>query len=160
MKTALVYMTIAITYLLISCEKSDESNGVTFTRVLGDTYPNYKLDGNIVNYDEIIGYDSTKHIFLIADEAGDRIRKVNYPVTPTPFAIAVDDELIYIANFIPGYSSMSCDDCITVEPYSYDNKYRIELGYPGSDYYTGPDPRNDYRIISRLKNDKKLIEIE
>jgi hypothetical protein len=87
MKTALVYMTIAITYLLISCEKSDELNGVTFTKVIGDTYQNYKLDGNIVNYDDIIGY-------------------------------------------------------------------------PGSDYYTGHDPRNDYRIISRLKNDKKLIEIE
>ena len=49
---------------------------------------------------------------------------------------------------------------VCVEPYSYDNGYRFNLGYPGPDYYTGDDPRNDHRIIERLFLDKKLIEIE
>jgi hypothetical protein len=113
-----------------------------------------------VEYKEILGYDSTKHIFLLSDEAGKRIRDQIYPVSPTPFAIAVLDEIIYVANFIPGYSSMSCNRCITIEPYSYNNQYSVSLGYPSSNYYTGVDPRNDSRIIAQFKKDKKLITIK
>ena len=161
MRIKLIIIILILT-LLISCEKENPSvdlNRVTFTNVLADTYPDYKLDSNIVNYNEIIGYDSSKHTFLIKNEAGERIRNVLYPVSPTPFAIAVEREIIYIANFIPGYSSRSCRDCITVEPYSYDNKYRINLGYP-SENNSGTDPRNDNRIISKLNEDNKLIIIE
>jgi hypothetical protein len=159
----LILVIVTLVCFSLSCEKYDslyDLNGVTFTKILAETYPEYKLDGNIVNYNEIFGYDSTKHIFLLSDNAGERIRKENYPVSPTRFAVAVNGELIYIANFIPGYSSASCFDCITVEPYSYDNKYRVLLGYPTSDFFSGIYPRNDTRIISRLKKDKKLFDID
>lgn len=149
-------------YSSSGCERNvslDESDGVTFTRIESVTGGNHKLDGNIVSYNEIEGYDSAKCIFLLSATAGERIRSKDYPVTPTQFAIALDGEPIYIANFIPGYSSLSCDDCITIEPYSYDNKFRIMLGYPGSGSFPGKDPRNDKRIIQRLKKDHKLIEI-
>jgi hypothetical protein len=161
MKNILVFAVLVLVVFSPSCEKnesSNNSNGVTFTRTA--TEMNIILDENIVSYNEILGYDSTNYIFLLSAKAGARIRKENYPVTPTRFAVSVDGELIYIANFIPGYSSMSCIDCISLEPYSYDNKYRMVLGYPSSDLFSGIDLRNDSRIISRLQRDNKLVKIE
>lgn len=161
MKNVLILTAVAFIFFTSGCKKnlSGDLVGVTFTYISAKTYPFYKLGGSIVNYNEILAYDSAKHIFLLSDIAGKRIRKEKYPVSPLPFAIAVDGELIYIANFIPGYSSMSCSDCITIEPYSYDNKYRVELGYPGPGYFKGIDPRNDNKIISRFKKDNKLLAI-
>lgn len=162
MKNSISIIAIILCFLLVSCERNEsakDSDGVTFTKIISETDGNYELDGNIVSYNEIEGYDSTKHIFLLTSKAGERIRSINYPVSPTRFAVAVDGELIYIANFIPGYSSMSCDECIAIEPYSYDNKYWVKLGYPGSNHFSGTDPRNDKRVIQRLKRDNKLIKI-
>lgn len=159
MKKALILATFILAFFSICCEKDKpkpDLSGVTFTSVKS-IKPPYKLINNIVEYKEILGYDSTEYVFILSEEAGERIRKVQYPVSPTPFAIALDGEVIYIANFIPGYSSMSCETCITMEPYSADNKFRMVLGYPGSDYFTGPDPRNDTRLITRFNNDSKLI---
>ena len=149
-------------YCSAGCKRNvsvNESDGVAFTGIESVTGGKYHLDGNIVSYNEIEGYDSANCIFLLSSTAGERIRSKNYPLTPTPFAITVDGESVYIANFIPGYSSLSCEDCITIEPYSYDNKFRIMLGYPGSGSFPGEDPRNDKRIIQRLKKDHKLTEI-
>lgn len=160
---SLVFATFLV--FTISCDNersstipdaSDDPSGITFSGVSG-VYPDYELDGNIVSYDEILGYDSTECIFLLRDVAGDRIREKEYPVSPTWFVVALDGEKIYIAGFIPGYSSLSCADCIAVEPFSYNNRYRMTLGYPGGGYFSGTDPRNDARIISRLKADNKLI---
>ncbi len=155
---------LAIVAITISngCEKDDLRNtsGVTFTEITNYYSSSINFGNNLVEYNEILGYDSSKHVFSITNDAGERIRKQDYPTTPTPFAIVVDGELIYIANFIPGYSSASCYECISVEPYSYSNKYRVELGYPSSSFYTGSDPRNDFRIISRFEKDKKLIYID
>jgi len=160
--------TLALVCFFTSCEKHSitneknnpaiDLNGLTFSNIK-NLYIPYNIVSNIVDYNEIIGYDSTNYTFLISDAAGKRIRSKNYPVSAIAFAIAVDGEVIYIVNFIPGYSSMAYFDCITTEPFSYDNKYMIKLGYPSSTYYTGIDPRNDRRIISRLKIDNKLINI-
>jgi hypothetical protein len=142
-----------------SCKKENSNpdlNGVTFSKV-NSIIPPYEFISNIADYKDITKYDSTEHIFILSDVAKERIGKLEYPVTPTPFAIALDGKVIYIANFIPGYSSISCETCITIEPYSADNKFMVNLGYPGSDYFIGPDPRNDPKLIARLIIDNKLI---
>lgn len=146
----------------LGCERNEilsGNAGVTFSNIVEEGGGNYRLDGNIVNYSEIEGYDSATCVFLLSEAAGKKIRDKKYPVSPTHFAIAENGEIIYIANFIPGYSSISCEECISVEPYSYDNKYSIRLGYPGSYSFPGADPRNDKRIIQIWKRDKKLMEI-
>jgi hypothetical protein len=158
MKNSITLVALILCCFSISCKKENsnpELNGVTFSKIKSITPP-YELVGNIVDYSDIIKYDSTDHIFILSDIAKERINKVEYPVTPTPFAIALDGNVIYIANFIPGYSSMSCETCITIEPYSADNQFMVNLGYPGSDYFTGPDPRNDSRLITRFVTDNKL----
>ena len=158
MKNALTLITFILYCFSTNCIKENPSpdlNGVTFSKIQSITPP-YVLTANIVEYKDIVEYDSTEHIFILSDQAKDRISKVKYPVTPTPFAVALDGEVIYIANFIPGYSSMSCESCITIEPYSVDNKFMVNLGYPGSFFFSGPDPRNDSRLITRFKTDNKL----
>lgn len=160
MKTKIL-ISIFLAVLFIACEKNEEMSnlkGLTFTLFQEPgMHSSLELDGNIVNYNEILGYDSTIHTFLLNDKARERILK--YPTSS--FAVAIDGMIIYIANFIPGYSSTSCEQCIRIEPYSADNKYPVELGYPGgTNLFTGVDSRNDERIIEYLKPDNKLINIE
>ena len=158
----ILILAIAAVFISFSCEKNNDEfgEGVTFTEIVDDSTNPLTLGDHLVDYAEIIGYDSSMHMFSLTDEAGERIRSQHYPVTPTPFAVAVDGELIYIAHFVPGYSSIAFYEGIRVDPFSYNNKYVMELGYPTSDLYSGTDPRNDDRIISRLEKDDKLIEGE
>ncbi len=158
MKNSITLITLILFCFSNSCKKENtnpELNGVTFSKIKSINPP-YELVSNIVDYKDIIKYDSTEHIFILSEIAKERIKNVKYPVTPTPFAIALDGKVIYIANFIPGYSSMSCETCITIEPYSADNEFMVNLGYPGSFYFSDSDPRNDSRLINRFKTDNKL----
>ena len=160
MKKVIILVIISLTYLFIGCGKElpeddnqtpeTDLNGVTWSNIYSITPP-FTIKSNIVNYEEILGYDSLNYTFLLTDEAGKRIRSIIYPVSPISFGIAIDGEVIYVAYFIPGYSSMSCHQCITIEPYSYNNKYKVYLGYPPlSEYYTGIDPRNDKKLYLDL----------
>ena len=155
-----ILLIIFFAVFFTDCEKKEETSdfkGLTFTLFQeSGMHSSLRLGENIVNYCEIIGYDSIIHTFFLNDRARERILK--YPTSS--FAVAVDGTIIYIANFIPGYSSTSCEQCIRIDPYSVDNKYRVELGYPESNLYTGDDPRNDERIIKLLKQDNKLINID
>jgi hypothetical protein len=163
MKNVKPFILISIVLALNNCEKEPSKQnlkGITFNHIILDGQSSYKILDNIITYDEIISYDSSDHIFLLKNEAGERIRDEKYPATPTPFAVSVDGEVIYIANFIPGYSSLSCWECISVEPYSYDNKFKVQVGYPATYYFTGDDPRNNTKIINKLLADKKLRSIE
>lgn len=161
MKNKLILVLIlAFVVLLTNCEEDDQNNlkGVNFTLFSepGMQSSITLSNTNIVNYDEILGYDSTLHVFLLNDKAKERI--LNY--STSSFAVAVDGTVVYMASFIPGYSSISCFECIRIEPFSADNKYAVELGYPGGDGFTGVDNRNDERIIEVLKRDNKLISID
>lgn len=110
---------ILLASLSISCEKkpkTPEYNNLTFTlyREPGFT----SLGENFVTYNEIIGYDSSTHVFLLTENTKARIQD-----TPNrAFAVAVDGVQIYKVNLIPGYTSASCNQCIRMEPFSLNNK--------------------------------------
>ncbi len=155
--------TLLLFYLFLfpNCEKHEgvpSYNGLTFTSFQeSGLSSSIKLGENFVNYNEVMGYDSTKYIFLLNDRAKERILKNS----TSSFVVTVDGLQIYIAVFIPGYSSISCFECVRIEPFSHNNKYLVELGYPGdTSLFTGVDLRNDERIIACLKRDNKLIEID
>lgn len=152
-----MFLLLALTVVLTSCEKEEVSSlkGLTFTLLEEPSFhSSIKLSNiNIVNYNEIIGYDSTQHIFFLDDKATKRI--LDYRTSS--FAVAVDGIVVYIASFIPGYTSRSCDDCIRIEPYSLNNKFQVELGYPSGIEFLNEDPRNNEKILHILKSDGKLI---
>lgn len=155
-----IALLIVLGAFLANCRKDDEDsqNGLTFTlldRAEDGSYVKLTKK-NIVNNNEIIGYDSLQHIFWLNDEAKERILEYKTCL----FAVAVDGAIVYFASFIPGYISQSCDTCIRIEPFSLNNKYRVELGYPGGIEFPNDDPRNEERIIYALKRDGKLMYIE
>lgn len=162
-----ILLILSISCIILSCESEKpedlptfDFDGVTFANGDASNINDYILDSVIISYVEIIGYDSTKHQFLFKDEVGERMRSIIFPGIPKPFAIAVDKEVIYIAYFIPAYSSSSRNVCFMVDPYTFNNKYRIELGYFDPDLKDCEDLRNDVRIIERFTEDNKLIEID
>lgn len=137
-----------------------ELSGVTWAHINATDSGNVFIDSVIVRYDEILGYDSALHTYLIDQIAGERIRSLLYPTSGSRFVIAVDSIVIYSALFFPAYSSSVVPTgTIAVEPFSGSNRYRFELGYPAPDLYWEDDPRNDSRIISRFKEDNKLMDL-
>lgn len=160
MKSKIHLILLIILTVFYSCSKDELGNleGLTFTIVSdNDSQSSFSLSStNIVNDSEIMGYDTLTHTFLFDDKAKNRILDFK----TSGFAVAVGGEIIYFAQFIPGYSSQSCETCIRIEPYSLNNTYRVELGYPGGVQFPEHDPRNHYRIIGILKKDNRLITID
>ena len=158
MKTRTLFTLVVLLVGMMSCQKddkSDTSTGIHF-------YKNEKISDVIVSYDEIVGYDSTRYIFQVTPTAFNRLNKEISPGYPDPhfaFGVALNQQLIYSAKYVPGYYSSSQHDIITfllVEP---DLVY-LTLGYPSSpSLFTGEDLRNDLRLMTQLEKDHKLIEI-
>lgn len=169
------YLIIGLLLLFFSCDKEDNlqpfGKSIDFY-VLSEyqTIENsFKIidstaklsDYNIIGYSDIISYSSKTYTFTVNNSISDRLNDFeNNSIHGTPFALTVDNEIIYTGYFWAGYSSMSCD-WITIDPldYSGNHELTVQLGYPGlmqGDYI--PDNRNDSRIINTLKHDNKLIE--
>lgn len=114
----------------------------------------------IVNYSDIIEYDSTKFIFRIKESSWKRLQSKIAPVYPDPhfdFSVTLDKQIIYTTHFIPGYYSTYFDD-ITFS-LSEPDLVNIKLGYPSQEFFTGEDLRNDLRLLTQLESDNKIIEI-
>jgi hypothetical protein len=110
----------------------------------------------IINYQNIVFYDSTAHFFKIDSLKAVEFNHKAWPTQGTAFALTIDRTIIYSGYFIPGYSS-SGSDWISIDPLSINGKIRVTLGYPGDQQkLLNIDPRNDERIISFLKADNKL----
>jgi hypothetical protein len=155
MKTQILLLLFV--FIIVTCCKKDESVDIGL----------YFCDKNnvseiIVKYNEILGYDSINYTFHVTESAWKRINSKITPSYPDPhfgFGVTMNSQIIYSAQNVPGYYSMSNFNIITfmlLEP----NLIYIGLGYPSSDHFTGIDYRNDSRIITQLKKDNKLIVIK
>jgi len=112
----------------------------------------------LIGYSEIVSYDPESYTFELSDNAVKKIKNMELSVHGIPFAIKVDNILIYTGYFWPSYSSASCD-WVTINPVrTYgSNQLIVELGYPGHNEGDNiPDKRNDKRIIDTFKQDHKL----
>ena len=151
----LIYLLICIT----SCKKDTTinlNNGITFSRI------DNKLE-TIVNYVEIIGYDSTQYVFRVNESAWKRLENEILPGYPDPhfgFGVVLNNDLIYRVAYIQPYYSMIYDEVITFSLKQPD-MICMELGYPASpNHFRGEDLRNNLKLINLLKKDNKLIEIK
>ncbi len=160
MKSQILIILLAFFIGMTSCKKDELDNvynGINF-------YNDEQFSEIMVKYDEIVGYDSAQYVFQLNDSAWERLAKEVAPVVPDPhfsILVALNNQIIYAAAYIQPYSSFARRDIITFrvkEPHYV----LIELGYPPvpKSEFTGIDLRNDQRLIERLKEDNKLIEIE
>ena len=161
MKTNLLLLIATCLLLFAACDEEKETPNFdkmtifTFEASLSSiTQPESEI---IVNYDEIIGYDPALYTFVFDDNAKTRIENNS----GSTVAIGIDGEVIYVIKLTPSTSSFSYTDYLRIDPYSLNNRFKVELGYPeGMAEFTGEDLRNHERLIEFLRNDNKLITLE
>jgi hypothetical protein len=113
---------------------------------------------------EILTYDLGSHVFdltVTRDELKTRVGQI--PMYGTPFVLAVDGARVLGGWFWVAISSVSCTRCITLEPdfpvdIAYESKIELEYGYPSTFERPSPDPRQDPRLIDRLREDGRLLD--
>jgi len=109
---------------------------------------------------DIQSYDSTTHTIELTPTAYQSIQELySLPVRVDglPFVVYATGEPIYAGAFWTPLSSLSYEGIVILQPMDPDStSIRIDLGYPGQDFYLGDDPRDDPRIIETLKANGKL----
>ena len=113
----------------------------------------------IISYDDIVSYDTTKHILdLVYSRDSLKARIGMIGVLGSPFLITLDSQKNYGGWFWTPFSSIAChwvvilpDDIFGLEI----NEIRIKLGYPTEEHFVGEDPRNNRQIFNRLVMDSK-----
>ena len=110
-----------------------------------------------LSLDDILSYDKSSHEMTLTDDAAERLRALDVPVSGRPFVIRVAGKPIYAAAFWTPISSMGFDGVIIMQPLHPDQQtVRLELGYPSATFYAGQDPRGDPRIMDALDRAGKL----
>ena len=169
----LILLTLAIfTILSVSCEKKKTiPEGGIHIYLLSNhesLSPLWEIDDStivleespIIGYEDILSYDATNHAFKISSSAQESFNGKESSIHSRPFVLVADKEYIYTGYFWASYSSAICP-WLTVDPIhaQYAGELRIELGYPWMmEDMSIPDRRNDVRILSILRHDRKLIE--
>ncbi|MEI6310282.1 MAG: hypothetical protein WCP58_11650 [bacterium] len=112
----------------------------------------------ILSNEDIVTYSQATHEIVLTASAAERIQSLQPPTSGLAFAVCVDGQPVYAGAFWPGYSSQSYDG-ITIDPILVTRErpvIQIQLGYPGSDFFKGEDPRSDPRVLEALQEDGKL----
>lgn len=162
-------LTPVLIFLIFSCKKINIGENGSVDLYLLDKYETLhqtcQIDEKTVktksspylSYSDFESYDNETYTFKLTSEATEKIKNLKPSVFGLPFAIKANDELIYTGYFWPSYSSASCS-WVTIDPVlMQDNQIKVQLGYPGQiEGEIIPDKRNDERIISIFKKDKKL----
>jgi len=170
MKTKLI-MTVLIGLLIISCDNSNDikiGNGLeiylTKTAYISNLQKDYSSmnldtvvlqDAPILKYKDISSYDTLTHKLTLAI-SHDSLKIGQASVYGRMFIVTIDKKPIYCGFKWPIISSIPCNWVFIEEPYDgLDNlkDNEIEISFQSKQY---TDPRNDKRIIDRLKKDGKL----
>lgn len=146
---------------IVKKDKNDEINiGITFLYYNSET----NTTSTLVDYDEIIGYDSTKYAYVLDEFAWENIKKdiveanlYTYPFSDFVINITLDDNLIYRAGYVLSLSSTLDFGKILFKLQEPDIIY-FQTD-PPIEMFEGDDLRNDSRLIEQLKKDNKLTEV-
>jgi hypothetical protein len=112
-------------------------------------------DQPLISLEDINTYSFDTHEISLVPSAETRLSAID--LAGKPFVITVGDEAIYAGEFMALYMSRSSDKVVILWP-PMENKatLKIQLGYPGPDFFSGEDPRGDPRIQESLSNAGKL----
>jgi len=161
-----------ITILSVSCEKKNTiQEGKINIYLLSDHEsldPLWEIDEStivpeespIIRYEDILSYDPKSHVFEISSSAQESLEGGESSFHSRPFVLVGNKEFIYTGYFWASYSSAICP-WLTIDPIHahYAGELTVRLGYPGlMEGMSIPDRRNDDRILSILRHDRKLIE--
>ncbi|RLD84709.1 MAG: hypothetical protein DRJ10_00435 [Bacteroidetes bacterium] len=185
MKNLIIFYLLFIFFLFVQCEKElqvrPDAEVEFFLIEEFDTRENsaaiientLKLGSEpLIEYSEIISYNSIEHSFIISDGVYERIfentRLVKFPTST--FAIVVENQIIYTGYFVSPLSSVIYDWLVISPDFNCDplyspikNKIVVDIGYPSGNLdvlrdWDIPDNRNDDRLIHIFKRDNKLVD--
>lgn len=111
----------------------------------------------VISLEDIVSYTWATHEICLTEAAFARIMALHVPVQGLPFVARVDCKQAYAGAFWTPISSMSFDGVTIMLPLgSQDPVIRVELGYPGSGFFTGDDPRFNFQVRKTLERAGKL----
>jgi hypothetical protein len=117
-------------------------------------------DQPLLTQEDLTWYDRATHEMELTPEALARVQQVfAAPVRTdgTPFVVCVGSERIYAGGFWTPFSSQSYDGIVILQPFAEGQAtIQLSLGYPGSDFFSGRDPRSDPRVLDALESAGKL----
>lgn len=108
------------------------------------------LGSKLLGQGDILTYSWSHHDILMHPSAAERIAGLD--LTGYPFVTCVGDTEVYRGEIMAAFMSRSSDEVVILwPPMDGDTTHlSIQLGYPSSDLYIGPDPRADERIKAAL----------
>ena len=118
-------------------------------------------DAPLVASDDVVAYAAGSHEIELTPAAYERIAALEVPVSGLSFAVCVDRAPVYAGAFWTEISSASFDGVVIMKAFSPESTpessvIRLELGYPGRDFFTGADPRPDPVVLDALRQAGKL----
>jgi hypothetical protein len=112
-----------------------------------------------INYNEIESYTTSTYTFQVKDAAAEKLKglSLTIPLAGKPFALVVDGTPAYYGYFWNPISSFSSIyPIITLDRTSDSKTLLVSLMKFGPSGPVVTDPRNDSRLLNRLKQDNKL----
>jgi hypothetical protein len=141
-------------------------NGFSIYLLAQETFPqelailsHLELEENPhLSINDIVSYRKATHEIELTTTGYNRIASLYVPLNGKAFAVCVDDQPIYAGAFWVGHSSLSFDGVVidTTRVSREHPVLRIQLGYPGPDFFHGDDPRSDPRILQALEQAGRL----
>ena len=112
----------------------------------------------LLSINDIVAYRKATHEIELTATGYERIHGLSVSVNGKAFAVCVDGQPIYGGAFWVGYSSLSFDGIVidTILATKEHPVIQIQLGYPGSAFFRGDDPRSDPRILQAFEQAGKL----
>lgn len=107
---------------------------------------------------DLVQYVWASHEMTLTAAGYEKLHALKPPTNGISFVVCVNQSPVYAGAFWPAYSSQSWDG-VTIDPVliTADRPVvEIALGYPGSGFYQGADPRGDERIKAALEKAGKL----
>lgn len=112
-------------------------------------------DQPLIANDDIDTYNFATHEIRLSASAKNRLSDLD--LAGRPFVLTIAEEPIYAGEFMAAYMSRSSERVVILWPPMDTNvDMKIQLGYPGPDFFVGEDPRSDPRIQTALSNAGKL----
>lgn len=157
-----LFFLLAVTICLFSCKKSSNSTYGQVEFYLLESFTN--LSGKcqvdpgsavlktvpFISNQDIISYSGSAYTYTLSDAA---MQTVKTFAGRQPFAVVLNDEVIFYGFYNSSFLSSSCEHSISLDADSGgDNKIILRLGYPG--LLSGviiDDERNNITLINTLK---------
>lgn len=166
-KITLLLMVLAFVFSSCQSAKNDSfaiyllTKNIPAAELVGVDINQWEIEKEpILSINDIVSYAKSEHTLQLTQAAYTRVQNI-FP-TPVrvggiPFMVCAGGERIYTGAFWTPLSSLSYDGVVILQ--SFDptgTTIQIALGYPGSDFFAGNDPRDDPRILQALEQENKL----